>query len=104
MVGVGIKAVWSPDELARAQALAARPVSWFDTREQAAARHLLVAGLTGLVDPDDDAVTGGCSSRTPAGGSRSTRGPSAWAHPTCPARWQRPAHRSCWLVASTTRW
>lgn len=58
-VGLGIKAVWSQDELARARALAGRPVSWFDTREQAATRHLLVAGLTGLVDPDDDLVTAG---------------------------------------------
>ena len=58
-IGLGIKVAWSADELAKAHALAARPVSWFDTREQAAARHLLVAGLTGLVDPDGDAVAAG---------------------------------------------
>jgi pimeloyl-ACP methyl ester carboxylesterase len=58
-VGIGIKAVWSADELARAQALAARPVSWFDDREQAVARHLLVSGLTGLVGPDDGAAAAG---------------------------------------------
>jgi pimeloyl-ACP methyl ester carboxylesterase len=34
-------------------------VSWFETREQAAARHLLVAGLTGLVDPSDELVSAG---------------------------------------------
>ena len=59
VVGLGIKAVWSPDELAKAQALAARPVAEFDTREQAVARHLLVAGLTGMVDPDDELVAAG---------------------------------------------
>lgn len=59
VVGVGIKAAWSDEELAKARALAERPLAWFDTREQAAARHLLVSGLTGLVDPDDDAVTAG---------------------------------------------
>ena len=57
VVGVGIKVAWTDEELAKAHALGARPVTWFDTREQAAARHLLVSGLTGLVDPDDDAVT-----------------------------------------------
>lgn len=57
VVGVGIKVAWSDEELAKAHALGSRPVTWFDTREEAAARHLLVAGLTGLVDPDDEAVT-----------------------------------------------
>ena len=57
VVGVGIKVSWSAEELAKAHALGARPVQWFDSREQAAARHLLVSGLTGLVDPDGDAVT-----------------------------------------------
>ena len=57
VVGVGIKVAWTDEELAKAHALGSRPVTWFDTREEAAARHLLVAGLTGLVDPDDDAVT-----------------------------------------------
>ena len=58
-VGVGIKAVWSADELAKAQALASRPVSWFDDREQAVSRHLRVSGLTGVVDPSDGAATAG---------------------------------------------
>ena len=62
-VGLGIKAVWSGDELARAAALAGRPVSWFDTREEAAARHLRVAGLDGLVDPDDELVAAGLQER-----------------------------------------
>ena len=52
-VGLGIKVAWSEDELTKASALAARPVIWFDTREAAASRALLVAGLAGLVRPDD---------------------------------------------------
>lgn len=58
-IGLGIKAVWSQDELARAAALAGRPVAWSDTREEAVARHLRVSGLAGLLDPDDDAVVAG---------------------------------------------
>lgn len=58
-VGLGIKAVWSPVELAKASALADRPVSWFDSRAEAASRHLRVTGLDGLVDPDDAVVAAG---------------------------------------------
>ena len=59
VVGLGIKAVWTDDELARAASLAARPPAWADTREEAVARSLRLAGLTGLVDPDDDLVSAG---------------------------------------------
>jgi pimeloyl-ACP methyl ester carboxylesterase len=59
VVGLGIKVSWSEDDLARARALADRPVAWFDSREEAAARHLRVSGLTGLLAPDDPAVTAG---------------------------------------------
>ena len=59
VVGLGIKAVWSAEELDRARALAARPVSWSATRDEAAVRHLRVSGLTGLLDPGDEAVTAG---------------------------------------------
>lgn len=31
-------------------------MTWFPTRAEAAQRHLRVAGLTGLLDPDDEAV------------------------------------------------
>ena len=58
VVGVGIKVTWTDDELAKARALAERPVSWFATREQAASRYLRVSGLTGLLTPDDAAVEG----------------------------------------------
>ncbi|MFI7606191.1 alpha/beta fold hydrolase [Micromonospora sp. NPDC049366] len=36
VIGLGIKAVWSPAELAKAAELAERPVTWFATREEAA--------------------------------------------------------------------
>ncbi|MEH1101458.1 alpha/beta fold hydrolase [Micromonospora sp. CPCC 205561] len=59
VVGLGIKVVWSAAELARAGELAARPVTWFAGRDEAARRYLRVAGLTGLLAPDDPAVEAG---------------------------------------------
>jgi pimeloyl-ACP methyl ester carboxylesterase len=59
VIGLGIKVEWTPDELARASALAQRPVAWFDTRHAAAARFLRVSGLDGLVPPDSAAVDAG---------------------------------------------
>ncbi len=50
--GLGIKVVWTAEELARAQALSARPNPVYATRGEAAERHLRLAGLTGLVAPD----------------------------------------------------
>jgi pimeloyl-ACP methyl ester carboxylesterase len=61
VVGLGIKAVWTSDELARAAALAQRPVTWFDTRAEAAARYVRVAGLDGLLSTADPAVDAGLS-------------------------------------------
>ncbi|MFG3419400.1 alpha/beta fold hydrolase [Micromonospora sp. NPDC047730] len=59
VVGLGIKAVWSPAELAKAGELAARPVTWFASRDEAARRYLRVAGLTGLFAPDHPVVEAG---------------------------------------------
>jgi pimeloyl-ACP methyl ester carboxylesterase len=59
VVGLGIKVSWTPDELARASALAQRPAPTFDTRDQAVARHLRVSGLDGLLDPSDPALGAG---------------------------------------------
>ena len=59
LVGVGVKVAWTPEELARAAALAGRPAPVFATRAEAVARHLRVAGLDGLVAPDDPAVDAG---------------------------------------------
>jgi pimeloyl-ACP methyl ester carboxylesterase len=59
VVGLGIKVAWTPDELARAAKLAAREPVRFDTRDEAVARHLRVAGLDGLVAVDHPAVAAG---------------------------------------------
>ncbi len=57
--GLGIKIAWTPSELERAAALAARPARTFATRADAVDRHLAVAGLTGLVPPDDPRALAG---------------------------------------------
>lgn len=59
VVALGVKVVWTADELAKAAALAQREVAWFDSRAEAANRFLRVSGLTGLLDPSDDAVDHG---------------------------------------------
>lgn len=63
VLGLGIKVEWTEAELAKAQSLAARPTAWFDTRTEAAERYLRVAGLTGLVEPDDPSVDAGLIDR-----------------------------------------
>ncbi len=47
--GLGIKVRWSPDELAKAASLAAKPAKTFGSREEALDRALRVAGLHGKV-------------------------------------------------------
>jgi pimeloyl-ACP methyl ester carboxylesterase len=59
VVGLGIKVQWTDDDLGRAGATARRPVAWFDSREEAAARYLRVSGLAGLLPVDDPAVDAG---------------------------------------------
>jgi pimeloyl-ACP methyl ester carboxylesterase len=61
VVGVGIKVAWAEHELARARALALRPVTWFESRDEAAARYLRVSGLVGLLTQEDPAVQMGLS-------------------------------------------
>lgn len=76
VVGLGIKVAWTAEELARARALAARPAQDFANRAEAAARHLRVSGLTGLLDPDGAAVTAGLRRRD--GGWRLALDPAAF--------------------------
>jgi pimeloyl-ACP methyl ester carboxylesterase len=59
VVGLGIKVEWTDDDLGRAGAIARRPVAWFDSREEAAARYLRVSGLAGLLAADDPAIDAG---------------------------------------------
>ena len=55
----GVKTAWSVEELQKAEAFAASPVRWFDTRQAAAERFLRAAGLFGLVDAADPVVDAG---------------------------------------------
>jgi pimeloyl-ACP methyl ester carboxylesterase len=59
VVGLGVKVVWTSDDLDRAQAVARRPVAWFSSRDEAAARYLRVSGLNGLLPASDQAVDAG---------------------------------------------
>lgn len=59
VIALGVKVTWSADDLGRAGALAQKPIAWFDTREDAAARFLKVSGLQGLADPGDPVVDHG---------------------------------------------
>ncbi len=59
VIGLGIKVEWTDDDLNRALALAQRPVTWFASRDEAAARYLRVSGLTGLLPIDHPAVDAG---------------------------------------------
>jgi pimeloyl-ACP methyl ester carboxylesterase len=59
VVALGVKVSWSADDLGRVGALAQKPIAWFDSRDEAAARFLKVSGLHGLVDPASEAVDQG---------------------------------------------
>ncbi len=65
VIGLGIKVVWTDEELSRAKVLAARPKPVYPTRLEAAERYLKVAGLVGLLAPD--AVGDDCLRQTEAG-------------------------------------
>ena len=59
VVAFGVKVEWTDDEVAGARAQAGKPARVFPTREEAAARHLALAGLRGLAAPDDDVAQAG---------------------------------------------
>jgi pimeloyl-ACP methyl ester carboxylesterase len=59
VIAVGTKLEWTAEEEAGARALADRPATVFATREEAASRHLALAGLRGLASPDDDVAIAG---------------------------------------------
>jgi pimeloyl-ACP methyl ester carboxylesterase len=59
VVGLGIKVVWTDEDLNRAQAVARRPSAWYTSRDEAAARYLRVSGLVGLLPASDPAVDAG---------------------------------------------
>ena len=59
VIAIGVKISWTEQELAQAAKLAATPVRWFETRNEAVERFLRVSGLTELVDPGSPAVSTG---------------------------------------------
>jgi len=59
VIGLGIKVVWTDEDLDRARAVAQRPPAWFGSRDEAAARYLRVSGLGGLLPAGDPAVDAG---------------------------------------------
>jgi pimeloyl-ACP methyl ester carboxylesterase len=63
VIGLGIKVSWTAEELERARSLAGRPVTWFASRDEAAARYLRVSGLAGLLPADDPAVDAGLAAQ-----------------------------------------
>jgi len=77
VAGLGIKVVWTDEELARARAAAGRSPAWFGSREEAAARYLRVSGLAGLLPADDPAVAAGLCEQN--GKWRLTMDPGAFA-------------------------
>ncbi|MEQ8696069.1 MAG: alpha/beta hydrolase [Bauldia litoralis] len=59
VLAFGVKIAWADGEAARMKQIAAAPLRWFDTREEAVDRYLKVSGLIGLVDPaSPEALTG----------------------------------------------
>jgi pimeloyl-ACP methyl ester carboxylesterase len=63
VIGLGIKVVWTGEDLDRAQAAAHRPPTWFASRDEAAARYLRISGLAGLLAAADPAVDAGLRER-----------------------------------------
>ena len=59
MIVIGTLIKWSSDETKRYSALAAKPIRWFDSRDQALERYLKVSGLLGLVSSESSQTTSG---------------------------------------------
>lgn len=53
---LGVKLEWTPEEIAKAQEIAAKPARLFATRAEATERALKGAGLFGLVAPESEAA------------------------------------------------
>ncbi len=57
--GVGVKVAWNDDERAGMRKMAAMPVKFFATRDEAIARYLKVSGLSGLIALDSPGAIAG---------------------------------------------
>jgi pimeloyl-ACP methyl ester carboxylesterase len=77
VVALGVKVTWSAEDLGRAGTLAQKPIGWFGSRDEAAARFLKVSGLQGLVDPASEVVGHGL--REVDGRWRLAMDPGTWA-------------------------
>lgn len=51
VVAIGVKTVWTDDDVAGMAKVAERGIRWLDSQEEAAERFLRQSGLLGLVDP-----------------------------------------------------
>ncbi len=51
VIALGVKVAWPEEHEAAAARMAGRPVGFFDSRDEAVARFVKLAGLGGLVDP-----------------------------------------------------
>jgi pimeloyl-ACP methyl ester carboxylesterase len=74
-LGLGIKCVWNADELAGLDKMAAAPLRWFATKDEAAARFLKVAGLPAASDAGAGIVQGEQGWRLAADAQTATIGP-----------------------------
>jgi pimeloyl-ACP methyl ester carboxylesterase len=59
VLGFGTKTGFSESELEKMKGLVESPIRWFDSRAEATARFLKVAGLEGLLGQDSPAATAG---------------------------------------------
>jgi pimeloyl-ACP methyl ester carboxylesterase len=59
VVAFGVKVDWPEEHVAAAARVAGRPVAHAASRAEAVDRYLRLAGLTGLVDPDDPTTDAG---------------------------------------------
>ncbi len=60
-IALGVKVEWSDEELAKSHNISQRPVTWYESRDEAAARYLRVSGLAGVEGVPDDAIPAGLS-------------------------------------------
>lgn len=59
IVAIGTMINWNDSDTERMEALAKKPIWWFETREKALERYLKVSGLFGLIEPDSSQVASG---------------------------------------------
>jgi len=59
VLGIGPKIAWPPADLAAARELAARPVRWYPSEEEAVARYRRVSGLSADIAPAPETLARG---------------------------------------------